>query len=480
MRPIRRERLVRTVLCLSAGIVLACLALAGRSEPARALAREPYGVGPPPNFAHTPSASCSASACHGGGSIGARGSEHSTWAAQVPADGDRDPHSHAYRVLFNEDSIRIAKLLGGGLAHENLLCLKCHAPAGVSDRDARADGVGCTACHGPSEKWISEHYLPAWKTKSNRDKWNEGFIPSTNLVARISNCASCHVGSPDREVNHDLIAAGHPRLAFEYAAFHYHSDYRKHWAERAPQPDFEARAWIVGQAASVRAAVAVLGSRAANAQKNKAPWPEFAEYSCFACHQKIDERAPKAANRLLGLPGWQVWYTATLNQAATGSHGTFATVDLPELKKLAQLQAFMAQAHPKAKDAESKAAAALAELDAWLARMQQAEDANWRSLTAKNDLDMLARALATGALHQQEWDALAMHYLGNAAVYHAGGGAGTYPTWTDDLTAIRNELLFPRFPGRFNSPSRFDEAARNRVRGYFIHLQEATFEGKNR
>ena len=167
--------------------------------------------------------------------------------------------------------MRIAKLLGDGKldAHENPLCLKCHAPV----PNARAEGVGCSACHGPSEKWLSEHYLPDWKAKSNRDKWTEtGFVPTKNLVARISNCATCHVGSADREVNHDLIAAGHPRLAFEYTRFHYQEGYRKHWEERTPQPDFEVRAWVIGQAASLRAAVEVLRSRATFSNEQPRRW----------------------------------------------------------------------------------------------------------------------------------------------------------------------------------------------------------------
>jgi len=480
MRPYS-ESIVRTVPCLIAGITVAGLALAGRGETAHRAPREPYGVGPPPSFAHAASASCSASACHGGGQIGQRGSEHSTWAPGVRDAGDRDPHSHAYRVLFNEDSVRIAKLLGGGPAHENVLCLNCHAPAG----GARADGVGCTVCHGPSEKWIAEHYLPGWKATSNRDKWNDGFVPLKNLVARVSNCASCHVGSPDREVNHDLIAAGHPRLAFEYTKFHYQSGYRKHWEERTPQPDFEARAWTIGQAASARAAVGLLQARATKAQKNEAPWPEFSEYSCFACHQKVGERSPAivaAKGRSLGAPGWEPWYTATVDRANAGSHALFPTVDSPGLRKLAELKSYMAQARPRPKEAEAKAAAALTELDAWLARLQEAEEANLRSPVVGSDLDSLTRGLATDALRQEgDWDSLAMHYLGCAAIYHATGGVNRRPAWTEPLIAIRSELQFPRFPGgRFNSPPGFDQKKRDRVLGDFRRLRDAIFDGETR
>ena len=104
MRSTNAECIVRIVVCLIAGVVLAGLALAGRPEPARA-APQPYGIEPQPQFAHTAASSCSASACHGGGQVGKPGSEHTTWAPEVFPAGAHDPHSKAYRSLFNEDNL---------------------------------------------------------------------------------------------------------------------------------------------------------------------------------------------------------------------------------------------------------------------------------------------------------------------------------------------------------------------------------------
>ena len=199
--------------------------------------------------------------------------------------------------MFNEVSVRMGELLHLKQApHREALCLRCHAVDSGSDLAIRdqilSEGVGCSACHGPAEKWISVHYLPEWKTLSPRAKWQDyGFVPTKNLVARTLKCASCHVGDGEREVNHDLIAAGHPRLAFEAARFHYQPDYRKHWSERTPQPDFEIRAWVVGQAATLRTAAELLRSRTerAAAGDNSTPWPEFEGLSCYACHQKVGE-----------------------------------------------------------------------------------------------------------------------------------------------------------------------------------------------
>jgi len=453
--------------CLIAATILAGLAAGRGTQPVRAAAA-PYGVDPQPGFAPMSAASCSASACHGG-QAGKFGGEHTAWAPEVNPHGEHDPHSKAYRVLFNADSVHIAKLLGGGPAHKNSLCLNCHSPAGG------AEGVGCSACHGSGEKWLDVHYLPEWKAKSNRDKWTEyGFVPTKNLTARISNCATCHVGSADREVNHDLIAAGHPRLAFEYTRFHFSGTYRKHWEERTPQPDFEVRAWLIGQAATARAAVDVLHARAVNAKANKAPWPEFAGYSCFACHQNVGDRDPKGT---LGLPGWEVWHTATLDAAATRSHTLFTGVKQPALVQFEALKKLMAQANPKPAQVEAASAAARAELDAWLADLQAAEDANPRSPNAGTHAADATFFLTMSAGKSEDWDALAAHYLGVAAMFHATGGAKAHPLTKGPLTAIRGDL---RFPKSFNNPAGFDRVKFNRVRGEFQNLLNAAIEERSR
>ena len=240
----------------------------------------PYGVGKK-DIAHRAATSCSASSCHGGGAIGQVGSEHTTWAPEAfPREKDdphagSDPHAKAYRVLFNEVSVEMAKKLDledakGNkkvAAHQAVQCLKCHAVDSAKDDATRdqilSEGVGCGACHGAADKWVGEHYTAKWKTLTNRQKWDEyGFVPAGNLVARTLNCAGCHSGDATRDVNHDLYAAGHPRLAFEAASFHNQPGYRKHWAEKTPQPDFEVRVWVVGQAAALRSATDLLLARA--------------------------------------------------------------------------------------------------------------------------------------------------------------------------------------------------------------------------
>src|SRR5207247_8943586 len=99
--------------------------------------------------------------------------------------------------------------------------------------------------------------------------------------------------------------------------------------DKERRPDFEARAWLIGQLVSARAALRLLEARAvaaAQAEKQlkedpraevKLAWPEFAEYDCFACHHGL--QPPPRWRQLRGFPGrragalpWGTWSTPFL------------------------------------------------------------------------------------------------------------------------------------------------------------------------
>ncbi|MBN9517476.1 hypothetical protein J0H58_02990 [bacterium] len=393
-----------------------------------------------------------------------------------------DPHARAYRVLFNEDSVRIAKLLGGAPAHLRHDCLSCHAVPGTDPHvipDSIAEGVGCAACHGADEKWLTVHYLPGWKQLSNRQKADYGFTPTKNLVARVSACAACHVGDSTREVNHDLIAAGHPRLNFEYTRFHFSPAYRKHWAD--PEPDrvtkvneFEVRAWAIGQVASLRAAADLLRARA---EKAGGTWPEFAGHSCYACHQTVGDRDPRGVagpTRALGWPAWEPWYTTAVPAALAVGKDMAAGLPTDVGEKLVALQKVMNRPESTRErgrgDARAAAAALVGALDRWLAVIQVAEDNHHLALPTDTPARVAVR-LAGSATGATEWDELAQQYLGCAAAYHATGGHAGHPDWTEPLTAIKTGLAFPRSGGvRWDSPVGFDRDKMNQVRMPFLRL----------
>src|SRR5205823_3686488 len=112
-------------------------------------------------------------------------------------------------------------------AHEEQRCLSCHV---APDYDVnkppcdapyfKTDGVSCESCHGPAQDWLARHHLDAWKNETRAEKNRLGMTDTQSLAGRAQLCARCHVGAAGMDVDHDLLAAGHPRLSFEFAAFH--------------------------------------------------------------------------------------------------------------------------------------------------------------------------------------------------------------------------------------------------------------------
>src|SRR5262249_45161428 len=152
-----------------------------------------------------------------------------------------------------------------------------------------------------------------------------------------------------------LIAAGHPRLNFEFGA--YHANMPHHWSDARDKdakygdagPDFEARAWAVGQAVTADAALKLLAHRA---DKESAPWPEFAEYDCFACHHNLQGkswRQERDLKRAAGSLTWGTWYFPMPR--------LLAKMDKEPLSGLEELEREMSKAVPS-KDVVSRKAQA--------------------------------------------------------------------------------------------------------------------------
>jgi hypothetical protein len=203
-------------------------------------------------------------------------------------------------------------------AREQPLCLRCHVGLGAQGREV---GVGCESCHGPAGNWVDGHYRPDWRGKSLAAKMALGLADTKTLRGRAAVCVGCHVGAPDREVDHDLIAAGHPALRFEFAA--YLANLPAHWdqkKDRGRWPDFEARAWVCGQLESGRAALDLLADRAGGPASR--PWPELSEFSCFACHHDLQEPSRRqteaAQGRQRKVIAWQTWNLALVEEGVAG------------------------------------------------------------------------------------------------------------------------------------------------------------------
>ena len=222
--------------------------------------------------------SCSAVACHGAirAVSGSRilQTEYSTWISL-------DRHARATEVLGNAVSQRMGRILGIGNPQQAQKCLACHSldvPASERGRNFAAEGVSCEACHGPATGWLGYHVT---KDATHEENVRRGMYDTRDAVKRTEKCLTCHLGTADKFVDHEMIAAGHPDLVFELEAFS--SAMPRHWKETTEADPWQpVRTFATGQLVHLRASLDRLARRV------KGPiWPEYAELDCFACHHSL-------------------------------------------------------------------------------------------------------------------------------------------------------------------------------------------------
>ncbi len=367
-------------------------------------------------------------------------------------------------MLFEPRSLKIEQNLRG-LASDaevhpeaNVLCLRCHVTPDVERHVSRIvdgvrqfrleDGVSCEVCHGPAQNWLAEHFRPGWGTLSAEARRAQGMIDTAGLEGRLHLCIDCHVGAPGTEVNHDLIAAGHPRLNFEFSSFHFL--WHKHWDQGKDldprlgsrgRPDFEARGWALGQLATARAALEVLAARAA-----RGPWPEFAEYDCYACHHDLKSPSSRQqaapAGRRSGALEWNDWYYAQLDAAVIALNGR---ADPALGKALTSLRGEMEGGSPDRVRVAREARRAAELVGTALA---QAEEAPATTLP----VEAAFRHIVAVKRKSQSWDDAAQTFLALSALSRSGQLLGRPPVGLAPL----HELL--RFPMAYDSPREFDAA----------------------
>ncbi len=287
------------------------------------------------------SSSCNSSTCHGG-TIG-RGP---AWNYSYSVSRSADPHATSGALLLDDDSARIVRALDptatpDSLAYHIVLrkrCISCHLTAQPADVDATqelslqqiGEGVSCESCHGEAGQWLEPHRNQTWKElKLERYGSTTGMLDTESMVSRAEGCVRCHVGSRTadgmvRDMNHDLIAAGHPALRFDLLT--YSANMPHHWDDAGDAGlEFNRSAMkvrTVGRAIGLAAAAKLSSERATNSKVNQsdpAPWPELSDFDCFACHQtllprsyrlpiNVDGKPALAVSN--GLPLWNSWFTA--------------------------------------------------------------------------------------------------------------------------------------------------------------------------
>ena len=430
-------------------------------------------------------ASCAAAGCHGATEdrIGTAVERHKP-RGEYTFWSRYDPHARAYTVLHNELSARIADRLQLSTSPaRSKICLSCHSgvdpisqePAAVLD-----DGVGCESCHGAAEHWIDAHKEAGWRWRGPGAEPDEfrlrreslGFRDTRDPLTRARICVECHVGGRDRDVTHDLIAAGHPRMNFEFSAFH--ARLPKHWHRSQDVarfgPAFELKIWILGQLAAAEAAARLTAIRAENAEAQ--PWPEFAEYNCYACHHDLvsdswrrDEWMKSGGDASAGDPlklpevapgaiAWNSWYRPMLPLLAEETGGPAGDVMQQHLQQLQkQLGRLGGRAEIRQQIADE--ARALADLlQAWANRQNSADESPGNS-----GLSILQRLLETGEpAARHGWDPAAQHYLGMVPVYQSLVRTGrvppdAVPEISEALRRMRDGLSFPGEHGlQYESP----------------------------
>jgi hypothetical protein len=284
--------------------------------------------------------------------------------------------------------------------------------------------------------------------------------PLYDLGERAANCLGCHVGAPAdearglplRDMNHDMIAAGHPRLNFDFAE--YLRRLPPHWQEknRATDPPIEfklnpAKAWLVGRVAHAEAACRLLADRAEKSATDESrPWPEFAEYNCAACHHNLKppEKGGKnpsfrqepdyLAGRAPGVAPWQTIWPIT--PAAGIPHPTRDQSALKELLVLVEKPRYPRAGIP------DKARAFADALKARRAALASMPDAAALPLAAG---EFPKAVPGKPVVRFAEWDSAAQYLWGMAAMERARGGrAQSLPQFQKALTALRTDR-WPEF-----------------------------------
>jgi len=281
----RRMRFAGALLALA--IALAAAAILPSVFRSRVLAAPANGAASPADEPHqyTGPGSCSSTSCHG--SIAPRSdnrvkqNEYSVWIV-------RDKHSKAYQALTGMVGERMAGILNIGKAEQAPKCLACHAldvPAADRARTFDlSDGVSCESCHGPASAWLGHHTERDW---THAQSVQAGMTDLRDVGLRTQKCLSCHLGSKEKFVDHQMIAAGHPDLYFELDSFS--ASMPRHWSEPGEPGEaegsdqwYEVREWSVGQAVQLRQSLLQLAD-----QTRGNDWPEYSQLECYACHHSL-------------------------------------------------------------------------------------------------------------------------------------------------------------------------------------------------
>jgi len=266
---------------------------------------------------------CNATGCHG-----SNVPESKNWQRAFKIWFDQDPHAQSYTSLLSPTSVGIvSRLANEDLKPDskqyrdilNAKCISCHTNENTSEKE-QVLGVDCQSCHGPADAWGSEHYSSKWKELGKDRFENTRMLNVESMVTRAQICSSCHIGEvnrtsgSDREVDHQMMAAGHPPMHFDFES--YLRRYPAHWDSENESVGLKSiigtQRWRIGKISSMMAKLDLLSARALRSEvksAQKGDWPELTDLSCSSCHHALGEpnwRQDRAFNSTASLDDWFV------------------------------------------------------------------------------------------------------------------------------------------------------------------------------
>jgi hypothetical protein len=325
-------------------------------------------------------------------------------------------------VLSNPVSVRMAGLLGLPAAHNAPKCLACHsldAPESQQARTFVSEGVSCESCHGPASAWLGPHTTKGW---THAQSVQAGMFDTKDLVRRTEICLTCHLGTADKFVDHEMIAAGHPDLVFDLEAFS--AAMPRHWhATTEADPFAPVRSFAVGQLVHLRSSLERLARRL-----DGAVWPEYAELDCFACHHSLTRPEDSWRqqlgydNRRPGNPAVNVarWVTA---RHVVAAHDAKAAAALDEV--MIALERDASRLRPNAAQVTALTTRARAILDTAIARAVASTPDAAFAIRLARAIAADAEPIARRGERAAEQAAMALETLALAASPTEGGALRT-------------------------------------------------------
>jgi len=308
-------------------------------------------------------------------------------------------------------------------AHEAEICLDCHADnVAVGKRGSRfqiEDGVGCEACHGGAENYLTSH---TDKAVSRDQNISSGLYATDQLAKRATLCFSCHIGSEEKIASHEIMGAGHPRLSFELDTFgvlqpaHYVVD--KKYTERK-WAGSSLTTWALGQVEAGKQMLRLVESKLAGRQL----FPELSLFDCHACHHVMSEKRWQQQDHIHLPPG-----TVRLNDVAFLMLFPIAKVFAPSLHD--DLYANLRELHKRV-NSGGDISGVVKQLEKTLGSMTASISSNSANRAAPRVLDELVVMGASGQF--RDYVAAEQAVMAIDMLLSTVGNRDDYNDWLDSL-----------------------------------------------